>query len=168
MRKLLLMVFVVTTLCLVSSGAVADECKQVFARGGGGDFYSGCSYDGVEYLWCADIPMQGNLRGTWHIYSSPEWNGWETLTVPDDALGIDGWDVWGFWNLSVFETKHGELLTQGNDFLNLNAYFTYGVFSSTFFVIDGKGEFEGATGWLGGVGNELTGLGILWGEVCTP
>lgn len=167
MRQILLRVILVAILCLMASGAIAGDCKKVFARIDIGGFYSGCTYDDVVYLWCSDSPVRGNLRGTWHLFANPDFNCFEN-TVPDGPLGIDGWDIWSCWNLSVFETRHGDLITQGNDYVNVNAYDTYGTFSSTFFVVDGTGKFAGATGWLGAIGNELTEKGILRGEICTP
>ena len=167
MRKSLLSTVLVAILISVASVAVADDCKKIFARVDYGPFVEGCKYDGVEYYWCSDSRVRGNLKGTWHLYTSPEFNCFEN-TVPNGVLGIDGWDVWSCWNLSVFETKHGELITQGNDYVNLESYFTNGSFASTFFVIGGTGKYEGATGWLGNVGDEVSGKGILRGEICTP
>ena len=167
MRRVLLNVILVTILISVASGAVAGDCKKVFARVDYGPFYSDCSYGGMDYLWCSDSRVRGNLRGVWSIYANPEFNCFEN-TVPDGVLGIDGWDIWSCWNLSVFETKHGSLITQGNDYVNVNAYFTYGAFSSTLLIVEGTGKFEGATGWLGNIGDEVTGKGILRGEICTP
>jgi len=168
-RTAICSVLLIIALCLVASGPAAGECKKIQARVDIGPLYSGCTYDSVVYEWCSDSRVRGNFRGTWHLYANPDFNCFVN-TVEGDQLGtdIEDWVIWSCWNLAVFETKHGDLITQGNDYVNEDSYFTYGAFSSTLAVIDGTGKYEGATGWLGGIGNEFTGQGILRGEICTP
>jgi len=167
-RTLISHALLIVVLCLVAGAAFGGECKKIQARYSIDEIFFECTYDSFAYQYCVDAQVQGNLRGIWHVYGAPAFNGWPTLTVPNDALGIPGWDAGGFWNLSVIETKHGELFMRGNDWVNWGAYSAYGAYSSTFFVIGGTGKFEGATGWLGGGGDEVTLKGVFFGEVCTP
>ena len=120
----------------------------------------------MDYVWCIDTPVTGNLRGTWHYLSSPEDNFWE-LTVPDGALGIPSWTLQTVWNLSVFETRKGDIITQDNEILNLDVFPAFGALSGMAFIIGGTGNYQGATGWLGYVITEADG-GELRGEICTP
>ncbi len=166
MKKKVFVAFLVLAVCLTATNASAGDCKKIIAKVGAATYLDECSYDGVDYIWCIDTPVIGNLRGTWHFYSSPEINIWE-LTVPDGALGIPGWDLWAAWNLSVFETHKGDIITQDNEILNLDAYQAYGALSGAAFIIGGTGDFEGATGWLGYVITEAEG-GELRGEICLP
>jgi len=165
MKKQLFVWSFLLALCLVASSATAGECKKIIANFGASSFYEGCSYDGEDYLWCLDTPVKGNLLGTWHFMSKPDWNAFE-LTVPD-VLGIGSWDLWVVWALGVFETKKGDIITQETDTINLDAYFDYGALTAMTYIIGGTGKYEGATGWLGLVGTETEG-GVLRGEVCTP
>lgn len=166
MRKLLFGWSLLLLLCLAASSASAGECKKIIAGIGASILLEECSYDGEDYLWCIDTPVTGNLKGTWHFYSRPYDNGFYDLQVPD-VLGIPGWDLWVVWELNVFETKKGDIIAQGNDLLNVDAYFDYGALSSMSYIIGGTGKYEGATGWLGAVATETEG-GVLRGKVCTP
>ncbi len=166
MKKQMFVAFLVVVVCLATSTATAGECKKVIAKIGQATYLDECSYDGVDYLWCIDTPVKGNLRGTWHYLASPEDNFWE-LTVPDGALGIPSWTLQTVWNLSVFETRKGDIITQDNEILNLDVFPAYGALSGMAFVIGGTGNYVGATGWLGYVVTEADG-GELRGEICTP
>jgi hypothetical protein len=165
MKKRLFVGFMVFALCLAVSSATAGDCKKVIAKVGAATYLDGCSYDGEDYVWCIETRVTGNLVGTWHYYSRPLDNFW-THTVPD-VLGIPGWDVWLVWSLSVFETHKGDIITQENEIYNPIIYDTYGAICGMFFIIDGTGDYEGATGWLGFVATEADG-GVLRGEICTP
>ena len=88
------------TLRLMASGAVAGDCKKILARVDCGPFYSGCTYNDMEALWCSDSPVRGNLNDTWHLCASPDFNCSEN-TVPDDELGIDGREISSCWNLKT-------------------------------------------------------------------
>ena len=166
MKKQIFVAFLVIVVFFAVSTATAGDCRKVIAKLGPATYLDECSYDGVDYLWCIDTPVTGNLRGTWHYLSSPEDNFW-VLTVPDGALGIPSWTIWTVWNLSVFETHKGDIITQDNEIINLDVFDTYGALSGMAFVIGGTGNYEGATGWLGYVVTEADG-GELRGEVCTP
>lgn len=169
MKKQLFVGFLVFTLCLAVSSAIAGECKKINAKIGPAtylDEFDECSYDGVDYLWCIDTQVTGNLRGTWHFLSKPADNFFD-LTVTED-LGIPGWGLWVVWGVSVFETRKGDIITQDNAILNFNVYFTpFGGLSGMTAIVGGTGKYEGATGWLGYVITEAEG-GVLNGVVCTP
>jgi hypothetical protein len=166
MKKRVFVAFLVFVVCLMVSNATAGDCKKVIAKIGPATYLDECSYDGVDYIWCIDTPVTGNLRGTWHYLSSPEVNFFD-LAVPDGVLGIPGWSLWVPWNLSVFETHKGDIITQDNEILNLDVFDSYGALSGMAFVIGGTGDYEGATGWLGYVITEAEG-GELRGLICTP
>lgn len=166
MKRQIFVAFLVCAVCLVASNATAGDCKKIIAKIGTATYLDECSYGGVDYVWCIDTPVTGNLRGTWHYLSSPEDNFWE-LTVPDGALGIPGWTLQTVWNLSVFETRKGDIITQDNEILNLDVFPAFGALSGMAFIIGGTGNYQGATGWLGYVITEADG-GELRGEICTP
>ena len=63
-------VFVVA--CLVASAAVADQCKPINARIGPTTYLDPCTYNGTDYLYCADAPIMGTINGMWHYYG--EWD----------------------------------------------------------------------------------------------
>jgi hypothetical protein len=159
-------VFLAIAVCMVTSTATAGDCKQIIANAGVAEYFEGCSYDGENFALCIDTPVSGNLKGTWHILINPAWNVWE-LTVPDGIPGIPSWDLWATWNLSVFETRKGDIITQANEVASLDALFTYGAISGMAFITGGTGDYEEATGWIGWVLTE-TGGGALRGEICTP
>ena len=165
MKKKVFVAFLVLAVCLTVSNATAEDCKKIIAKVGPVEYLDACSYNGMDYIWCIDSRVKGNLLGTWHIFANPDFNAWE-LTVPD-VLGIPGWDLWATWNLSVFETKHGDVVTAANEIAHLDVYFTYGAISGTALVVGGTGDYEGATGWVGWVITEAGG-GELRGEICTP
>lgn len=75
--------------------------------------------------------------------------------------------MWATWNLSVFETRKGDIITQANEIVHLDVYFTYGAISGTALITGGTGDYEGATGWIGWVATEAGG-GAVRGVVCTP
>lgn len=156
----------VIVLCLTTSIANATDCKKIIAKVGPAAYLSDCSYNDVDYVWCIDSPLKGNLLGTWHYLSSPDWNAFD-LTVPDGALGIPGWDLWVVWSLMVVETNKGDIIAAENEILNLDAFDNFGAISGMAFIVGGTGNYEGATGWMGFVGTETEG-GVLRGEVCTP
>jgi hypothetical protein len=165
MKKQLFVGFMVFALCLAAPSATAGDCKKIIAQFGPDVFLGECSYEGEDYVWCGDFPVTGNLRGTWHSYGRPAYNAFD-LTVPD-VLGIPGWNLWVVWYLCVFETHKGNIITQENEIINPDTYFTYGALSGMAFIIGGTGDYEGATGWIGAVGTEAEG-GVLRGEICTP
>lgn len=167
MKKNVIVGCVALALCLVTSMAFAGDCKKIIANAGPSIYLEpyACSYDGVNYIWCIDTPLTGNLRGTWHLMSAPDWNIWE-LTVPE-VLGIPGWDLWVGWSLMVIETHRGDIIAAENEVINLDAYNTYGALSGTASIVGGTGDFEGATGWFGIVVTEAEG-GVMRGMVCTP
>jgi hypothetical protein len=166
MKRQIFVTFLVIVVCMATSIVTADDCKKVIANAGVAEYFEGCSYNGVDYAWCLDTPVTGNLKGTWHILANPDWNAWE-LTVPVGIPGIPSWDLWATWNLSVFETRKGDIITQANEIAHLDVFFTYGAISGTAFITGGTGNYEGATGWIGWVVTE-TGGGALRGEICTP
>jgi hypothetical protein len=164
MKKQVFVGLLVLILCLAASSATAGDCKKIIAVVGATTFLNECSYGGEDYIWCAEMPVTGNLRGTWHFYGRPDFNGFD-LTVPD-VLGIPGWNLWVVWSISVFETRKGDIITEENEILNHDVYFTHGALSSMAVVIGGTGKYDGATGWLGAVLTEGEG-GVLRGEICT-
>lgn len=166
MKTRILLGFLMLAVCLAPAVTEATDCKKIIAKLGPAAYLDECSYDGVDYLWCIDTRVTGNLRGTWHYLSSPADNFWE-MTVPDGALGIPSWTLWTVWNLSVFETRKGDIITQDNEILNLDVFNAYGALSGMAFIIGGTDDYEGATGWLGYVITEAEG-GELRGEICTP
>jgi hypothetical protein len=166
MKKQLFVGLMVFALCLAVSSATAGDCKKIIANVGAATYLDECSYQGEDYVWCIETPVTGNLRGTWHYYSRPDANYFD-LAVPDDALGVPGWNLWVVWSLSVFETRKGDIITQENEILNLDIFDSYGALSGMAFIVGGTGDYEGATGWLGFVTTEGNG-GVLMGEVCTP
>lgn len=157
--------FVVFALGLAAATAFAGDCKKIIANVGPSTYLDECSYDGVDYIWCIDAPLTGNLRGTWHFLSAPDWNIWE-LTVPE-VLGIPGWDLWVGWSLTVIETQKGDIIAAENEVINLDAYNAYGALSGAASIVGGTGDYEGATGWFGIVVTEAEG-GVMRGMVCTP
>jgi hypothetical protein len=165
MKREFLTAVLVIAVCLAAPSVSADDCRKIIANAGVAVFPDECSYNGVDYAWCIDTPMTGNLKGTWHILANPDWNAWE-LTVPDGIPGIPVWDLWATWNLSVFETKKGDIVTQANEIVVLDSYFTYGALSGTALIIGGTGVYDGATGWIGWVVTEADG-GAVRGEICT-
>jgi hypothetical protein len=166
MKTRILLGCLLLAVCLAPAVIEATDCKKIIANAGVAVVPDACSYNGVDYFWCIDTPMTGNLKGTWHILANPEWNAWE-LTVPDGIPGIPSWDLWATWNLSVFETKKGDIITQANEIAHLGVYFTYGAISGTALITAGTGVYEGATGWIGWVVTEANG-GEIRGEICTP
>jgi hypothetical protein len=167
MKTRIIVGLVVLTVSLWPVVSQAADCKKIIAKAGIAEYIVGpCSYGGVDYVWCLDTPVTGNLKSTWHIFANPDFNAWE-LTVPSGIPGIPVWDLWATWNLSVFETKKGDIITQANEIAHLDVYFTYGAISGTALITGGTGDFEGATGWIGWVVTE-SGGGELRGEVCTP
>lgn len=153
-------------LCFTAFAADAGDCKDIIANVGPATYLDTCSYDGIDYVWCIDTPLSGNLLGTWHYLSSPEFNVFE-LTVPDDALGIAGWDLWVVWSLMVVETKKGDIIAAENEILNLDTWGAYGAISGMARVVGGTDDYEGASGWIGFVITETNG-GEVRGVVCTP
>lgn len=165
MKRYAIVGLVVFALCLAALSATAGDCKKIIANVGPATYLDACSYDGVDYIWCIDTPLTGNLRGTWHFLSGPELNYW-ALTVPE-VLGIPGWDLWTGWSLMVIETRKGDLIAAENEVINLDAFDAYGALSGTAWIVGGTGDYEGASGWVGMVLTEEEG-GVMRGMVCTP
>lgn len=161
-----LVTFLILVVCLMVSHATAGDCKKVIANVGLSEYLDPCTYNGVEYLWCIDTPVTGNLKGTWHIFANPDFNAWD-LTVPTGIPGIPSWELYVTWNLSVVETKKGEIIAQANEILNLDVFDNFGAISGMVFVTGRTGDYEGASGWIGWVASE-TGGGVLQGLICTP
>jgi hypothetical protein len=166
MKMRIFVAFLIVAVCLTASHATAGDCKKVIANAVTTVYLDPCTYNGVEYMWCIDTTVTGNLKGTWHIFANPDFNGWN-LEVPPGIDGIPVWVLSVTWNLSVFETKKGEIITQADEILNPDVYDTYGAISGLALVTGGTGDYEGASGWIGWVVTE-TGGGVLQGLICTP
>jgi len=167
MKSRVFVAFLILVVCLMVSHATAGDCKKIIANAVSTEYdLDGCTYNGVYYIWCIDTSVTGNLKGTWHIFANPDFNGWN-LEVPDDIDGIPVWVLSVTWNLSVFETKKGNIITQADEILNPDVYDAFQALSGLALITGGTGDYEGASGWIGWVVTETDG-GVLRGEFCTP
>ena len=166
MKMRIFVAFLIVVVCLTASQATAGDCKKVIANIGLSDYVGPCTYNGVEYTWCIDTTVTGNLKGTWHVFGNPDANYYE-LMVPEGSPGIPSWGFLVTWNVSVFETKKGNVFAQADEIIILDVFDAFGAFSGTALVTGGTGDYEGASGWLGWVASEADG-GVLQGMICTP
>ena len=160
MKRLLLLLVFLLVLPLVY--ADDNQCKPVHAQLGEMVFHdSGCTLGGVTYVWCAERPVTGTLKGTYRFYSAPELNGWD-LEVPPDAIGATWW-IGVSYAIAVFETRRGKLFTQEAGVWHWGAVEGWATHA---LITGGTGHYDGATGWVASAGSwDLMGL---VGEVCTP
>lgn len=163
-RKFLLPGLLVAFLCLAASAALADHCKPVHVRLGEMTFREpGCIHNGEAYVWCADRPTMGTLKGTYYFYSRPELNGWDLEVEPGVLSDTDTWWLGVSHVLAVFDTNKGKVFAQECEIWHWGEEEGYGAHVS---ITGGTGKYENATGWMAFAGT-LKG-GIIIGEICTP
>ncbi|MEJ2086348.1 MAG: hypothetical protein P8Y44_11820 [Acidobacteriota bacterium] len=167
-RRQILCTSVLLATVLVAGIALADECKPVNARLGQSVYSTeSCMYMGIEFLYCAQTPVSGNLKGTWHYYGEED-NG---LFWPEDFSDPSPYSsLLTGWALGVIETKVGSITVQDNFLANLNNLTSDSFpFVTMLHITGGTGRYDGATGWMGVIADDVRDWrGYMHGEICTP
>jgi hypothetical protein len=161
----------------VESGLAGEKCLPVAAFFGASAYHpaSDCpTYDGPggprNDLDCVVAPVLGTLAGTWTVYfPSPN-----TITVTPAAEPAPVWREGKFmmagWYYGVYETRRGKIFAEAtwvghSELIPPDApYYTFSEFDR---ITGGTGRYKGATGWIGGFGDEANG-GPMGGKVCLP
>ena len=152
------------TLLMISPAAVAGNCKDIHANVGAiVDGYDASDCPDQEWLYdgCLLYSVKGTLNGDWWFYLY----GWNAVEVLDPIEGHPGF--WSGWSFSAFVTNKGELWTRDTWTADLEDTEFFDFSSQVSVIIGGTGVYEGATGRLGWIGLDATGVGRLVGHICT-
>lgn len=143
-----------------------DNCKQIKVKVGTA-FYpdpAACpesDWPTGDMAGCIETAVRGILKGTWLYYFPVDGNFFLEL---DPSAGHPGFAA--FVAFSVFKTEKGELWTRDATILDVDHLDGFQFFTQASVIVGGTEKYDGATGELGYVGDEFS--GIIRGEVCTP
>jgi hypothetical protein len=158
--------------------APADEkCLPVAAFFGASTYHpaSECPpYEGPggprSDMGCVVAPLLGTLAGTWYVYFPTP----NTITVTPAEEADPVWRAGKFmmagWYYSVYKTRRGTIYAEAtwvghSELIPPDApYFRFSEFDR---ITGGTGRYKGASGWIGGFGDEANG-GPMGVQVCLP
>ena len=164
MKLLSTVLLLCLTLLTISPAAIAGNCRDIHANAGAiVDYYDASDCPDQEWLYdgCLLAPVNGTLNGDWWYY----FYGWNAVYVLDPIPGHPGFE--SGWAFSAFVTNKGELWTRDSWIADLEDTDDYGFVSQVSVIIGGTGVYEGATGRLGWVGTDASGVGRFVGHICT-
>lgn len=152
------------TLFVITPAAMAGDCKKAFVNVGAiVDYYDApdCPYQDWLYDGCLASPVTGTLNGVWWLY----FYGWNVVEVYDPIPGHPGF--WSGWNFSAIYTNKGELWTRDTWSVDVEDSDDFGFAAQVSVITGGTGVYEGATGRLGWIGTDASGVGSFVGHICT-
>jgi hypothetical protein len=130
-------------------------------------------YDGdaapTADLGCYVAFVVGSINGTW-IYYWPAPNNCVFISSDGADMAGSGWrsgkELWACWALSVFRTRRGDLFAEAGEMTHSDAFSMASLpYIDLEILTGGTGQYEGATGWIGG-GADLDNGGVFIGQLC--
>lgn len=152
-KKFFIAISVFVLLCLLATPVWAEKCKQVtIVHGEFVSYLQGPeNCDGYDGCWAATV--RGTPNGLYTTY----WFDANIFQVKGDTIASV--------QDTIIETQHGDLYMRESLIADYAAPDGFAVHSV---IVGGTGQYEGATGWMGGYGDIAGTLVRNGGEICWP